>query len=217
MDISFKKKSGIYIIKTKINDRFYIGSAVNLYNRMHIHLTHLRKNKHCNSKLQRFVTKYGIENIFFECVELCDKQDLIKREQFYLDTLKPFYNIAKKAGSTLGTKITKEQSEKLSLLRKGKQNSLGRIQTEETKRKISKAAKKRGLHKNFLEASIKANIGRKHTKEHRQLISEKQKKITKNQESEIIELLKKGVFQKKIALKFGVSQRVISKINLGIY
>jgi len=217
MDISFKNKSGIYIIKTEINNRFYIGSAINLYNRMHTHLTHLKKNKHCNTKLQRFVNKHGIENLFFECVELCEKENLIIREQFYIDTLKPFYNIAKKAGSTLGTKITKEQSEKLSKLRKGKQNSLGRILSEETKQKISEKAKKRGLHPNFKEASIKANTGRKQTKEHRAKITEKQKKINNIQLLEINKLLKEGVFQKEIALKYNVSQRVIAKINLGIY
>ena len=217
MDISFKNKSGIYIIKTKINNRFYIGSAINLYNRKHTHLTHLKQNKHCNAKLQRFVNKYGIENLFFECVELCKKEDLIIREQFYIDKLNPFYNIAKIAGSTLGTKITKEQSEKLSKLRKGKQFSLGRVLSQVTKDKISKKAKQRGLHPNFIKASIKANTGRKHTKEHREKISAKQKKINKKQETEILNLLSKGCFQKELAIKYNVSQRVISKIKLGIY
>lgn len=217
MDISFKNKSGIYIIKTKINNRFYIGSAINLYNRKHTHLTHLKQKKHCNAKLQRFVNKHGIENIYFECVELCEKENLIKREQFYIDTLNPFYNIAKEAGSTLGTKITKEQSEKLSKLRKGKQNSLGRKYSKETILKMSQSAKKRGLHPNFVEASIKVNTGRKHTKEHRSKISEKQKKINEIQKKEILNLLSNGVFQKDIALKYNVSQRVISKIKLGIY
>jgi group I intron endonuclease len=217
MDISFKNKSGIYIIKTKNNNRFYIGSAINLYNRMHTHLTHLKQNKHCNAKLQRFVNKYGIENLFFECVELCDKDNLIKREQFYIDTLKPFYNIARIAGSTLGTKITKEQSEKLSKLRKGKQNSLGRKYSKETILKMSESAKKRGLHPAFKEASKKANTGRKHTKEHREKVSLKQKKINKQQEKEIIKLLSTGVFQNDIAKIYNVSQKVISKIKQGIY
>jgi group I intron endonuclease len=217
MDISFKNKSGIYIIKTKVNNRFYIGSAINLYSRMHTHLTHLKQNKHCNLKLQRFVNKYGIENLFFECIELCDKENLITKEQFYIDTLKPFYNIAKIAGSTLGIKITKEQSEKLSKLRKGKQNSLGRKYSKETIIKMSESAKKRGLHPNFKEASKKANTGRKHTKEHREKVSLKQKKITIEQQKEVVNLLLKGFFQKDIALKFNVSQRVISKIKLGIY
>jgi group I intron endonuclease len=217
MDISFKNKSGIYIIKTKINNRVYIGSAINLYNRKHTHLTHLKQNKHCNAKLQRFVNKYGIKNIYFECVEFCEKENLIKREQFYIDNLNPFYNIAKIAGSTLGAKITKEQSEKLSKLRKGKQNSLGRKYSKETILKMSESAKKRGLHPKFKEASILANTGRKQTKEHRAKVTEKQKKINNMQLLEINKMLKEGIFQKDIALKYNVSQRVISKIKLGIY
>lgn len=217
MDISFKNKSGIYIIKTKINNRFYIGSAVNLYSRKHTHLTHLRQNKHRNAKLQRFVNKYGIDNLFFECIELCEKEDLIIREQFYIDTLNPFYNIARIAGSTLGVKITKEQSEKLSKLRKGKKFSLGRVLSQETKDKISKKAKERGLHPNFIKASIKANRGRKHTKESIEKRVLKQKKINEIQKKEILNLLSNGVFQKDIALKYNVSQRVVSKIKLGIY
>jgi group I intron endonuclease len=217
MDISFKNKSGIYIIKTKINNRFYIGSAINLYNRMHTHLTHLKQNKHCNLKLQRFVNKYGIENIYFECIELCEKESLIIREQFYIDTLNPFYNISKIAGSTLGIKITKEQSEKLSKFRKGKQNSLGRKYSKETIIKMSESAKKRGLHPNFKKASVLANTGKKHTKEHREKISLKQKKINIKQQKEIIDLLSKGIFQNDIAKIYNVSQRVISKIKLGIY
>ena len=203
MDISFKNKSGIYIIKTKINNRFYIGSAINLYNR--------------NAKLQRFVNKYGIENLFFECVEFCEKENLIIREQFYINTLNPFYNIAKIAGSTLGTKITKEQSEKLSKLRKGKQFSLGRVLSKETKNKISEKAKERGLHKNFIKASIKANTGRKHTKENIEKRILEQKKINETQKTEILNLLSSGLIQKEIATKYNVSQRVISKIKLGIY
>ena len=217
MDISFKNKSGIYIIKTKINNRFYIGSAVNLYSRKHTHLTHLRQKKHRNAKLQRFVNKYGIDNLFFECIELCEKEDLIIREQFYIDTLNPFYNIARIAGSTLGVKITKEQSEKLSKLRKGKKFSLGRVLSQETKDKISKKAKERGLHPNFIKASIKANTGRKHTKENIEKRSLKQKKINESQKEEILQLLFNGYIQKDIAKRFNVSQRVISKIKLGIY
>ena len=217
MDITFKNKSGIYIIKTKINNRYYIGSAINLYNRKHIHLTHLKNNKHHNSKLQRFVNKYGIDNLYFECVELCEKEDLIKKEQFYIDTLNPYFNIAKIAGSNLGIKITKEQSEKLSKLRKGKQNSLGRKYSEETILKMKESAKKRGIHINFMNASKKANTGKKHTKEHRFKVSEKQKKINNIQLLEIKKMLKSSIFQKDIALKFNVSQRVISKIKLGIY
>jgi hypothetical protein len=38
---------------------------------------------------------------------------LLKREQYYLDNLKPQYNIVETAGSTLGYKHTEESIEKM--------------------------------------------------------------------------------------------------------
>jgi group I intron endonuclease len=43
-----------------------------------------------------------------EILEYCDSEDLIKREQYYLDLLEPKYNLLTKAGSTLGYKHTEE-------------------------------------------------------------------------------------------------------------
>ena len=48
-----------------------------------------------------------------EILEYCDSADTLKREQYYLDILKPEYNIAKIAGSTLGYKHTTESLEKM--------------------------------------------------------------------------------------------------------
>jgi excinuclease UvrABC nuclease subunit len=45
-------KSGIYCIKNIINDKMYIGSAVNLKTRRYEHFHFLTKNKHHNRHLQ---------------------------------------------------------------------------------------------------------------------------------------------------------------------
>jgi group I intron endonuclease len=39
-----------------------------------------------------------------EILQYCDQSDVISREQYYLDLLKPEYNILKTAGSPLGFK-----------------------------------------------------------------------------------------------------------------
>ena len=41
-------------------------------------------------------------------MEYCDKKETLLREQYYLDLLKPEYNILKKAGSPLGFKHSDE-------------------------------------------------------------------------------------------------------------
>ena len=41
-----------------------------------------------------------------EILEYCDKNNVIEREQYYMDLIKPQYNIVEIAGSTLGYKHT---------------------------------------------------------------------------------------------------------------
>nr|ATI20260.1 GIY-YIG endonuclease [Juglanconis oblonga]ATI20414.1 GIY-YIG endonuclease [Juglanconis oblonga] len=44
--------------------------------------------------------------ILDEILEYCDKSDCIAREQYYINTFSPFYNICSKAGSSLGRLTT---------------------------------------------------------------------------------------------------------------
>lgn len=105
--------SGIYKITNIINNKIYIGSAVNLKEREYEHFRRLNKNNHCNIILQNSYNKYKVENFKFEVIEKCDKKDLINKEQYYIDLLKPYYNICKIAGSKLGVKHKEESKLKL--------------------------------------------------------------------------------------------------------
>jgi group I intron endonuclease len=114
-----KSKGGlIYKIKNLINEDFYIGSTQNLNKRYYTHLNHIRTNKNTCVKLIRAVNKYGEENFSFEIIEKCNVEDLLNREQYYLDFLNPKYNISKKAGSNLGIKRTEETKLKKSISQK---------------------------------------------------------------------------------------------------
>jgi group I intron endonuclease len=105
-------KSGIYKIENQITKDVYIGSSVNLSNRKSRHFKDLEKNIHHSIILQRAVNKYGIENFNFIIIEKCDKNSLLIREQYYLDTLLPLYNILTIAGNSLGHVVSKETKEK---------------------------------------------------------------------------------------------------------
>lgn len=110
-----RKESGIYKIINLINNRIYIGSAVNLRYRNIHHYHFLSLNKHHSITLQRAWNKYKEQNFKFEILELVkDKSQLISREQYYIDLLKPEYNILKIAGSRLGSKHSKETRKHLS-------------------------------------------------------------------------------------------------------
>lgn len=111
------KKCGVYKIYHVDNlDAFYIGSASStkkwregFLERWKKHLKSLQNNNHSSVYLQRVANKYGIEGLRFDILEICDPEDCIIKEQFWLDLLKPFgkkgYNTCKIAGNTKGIKI----------------------------------------------------------------------------------------------------------------
>ena len=56
----------------------------------------------------------------FSLVELCQPNQCFDREQYYIDVLKPNYNILQFAGGTLGYKHTNETKKKISVAFTGK-------------------------------------------------------------------------------------------------
>lgn len=90
----FSKKSGIY--KIQINKKFYIGSSINLHNRFKQHKTSLNKNKSKNIHLQYSFNKYGKENVYYEILYEFINQpktvELLTKEKYYIDLLKPKFN-----------------------------------------------------------------------------------------------------------------------------
>jgi hypothetical protein len=66
-----------------------------------------------NRPIDKALLIYGFSNFRLEILEYCDKDDVLKREQYYLDLFKPEYNIVKTAGSTLGYKHTPESLAKM--------------------------------------------------------------------------------------------------------
>lgn len=155
-----KTLSCIYIILNVINNKRYIGSAKDFKVRKYRHLLALRKNQHGNIFLQRAFNKYGEENFKFEIIAIVkDINDLIEREQFYLDLLKPEYNICKIAGSALGRKHTSEAILKMSIFQKhyfsihGGRNK-GKKFTIEHRTNLSKAKKGIPAHNKGIPRSL---------------------------------------------------------------
>lgn len=107
-------KSGVYIIKSMIDNKIYIGSTKDFITRYKTHKSKLYRGIHHSVYLQNFYNKYGNEKLTFSIIEFCDKEHLIKREQYWLDKLKPQFNTRKIAENNEGTKRTQEQKDKIS-------------------------------------------------------------------------------------------------------
>lgn len=149
-----KLKSGIYKITNLVNNKIYIGQTVNFIKRKSEHFVKLHKNIHVNAHLQNSYNKYGLDSFVFEIIERCDLKILTEREQFYIDSLKPEYNICKIAKSPLGIKHTKEQNEAKSKRQKGKKKHEGFGEIQRKRLKGIKPSEK------CMEAAIKFNKNR---------------------------------------------------------
>ena len=100
-----KGKSGVYRWINTVTGSSYVGSSAVLNRRIKCYLdtNYLKTYKH-KSVIYSAILKYGLSVFRLEILEHCAKEDVTLREQFYLDTLKPTYNILKLAGSSLGFK-----------------------------------------------------------------------------------------------------------------
>jgi len=138
-------KSGIYRWNNLINSKTYLGSSANLAVRFNVYFN---KNRLLGSgkrmAINLALSKYGLDKFSLDIIEYCDKDKTIQKEQYYLDLLKPEYNILKKAGSVLGFKHSLISKKLMS------EKALGRVFSKETLEKMSKAGKGRKLLKSTI-------------------------------------------------------------------
>jgi group I intron endonuclease len=76
--------------------------------------------KKTNSYIYNSLLKYGYSNFILEILEHSDPNDILKREQYYLNQMNPEYNILKIAGSLKGFKHSLETKRNLSIINRGK-------------------------------------------------------------------------------------------------
>jgi group I intron endonuclease len=111
---------GVYIIKNKINKKYYIGSSVSIHKRWKKHILG-KGNKYLFNSIQ----KYGINNFEFSILEMVniesDRNILYLKEQYWMDLLnvndKNCYNINKIAKQNFTEKRDFDFRKKMSQIR----------------------------------------------------------------------------------------------------
>jgi group I intron endonuclease len=167
-----KNASGVYIIRNTVNEKVYIGSAVNFRNRYIGHLGGLKKGSHHSTLLQRFIQKYGVEVLIFDVLELTDreKRAILECEQKWIDFYEAHnsgkgFNAAPVAGSSMGVKRSAEYRHKMSTTKKGS------VMSEEARRKMSTAKSRRAISEETRRKTSTALIGHVVSEEARRKMS----------------------------------------------
>lgn len=166
--------SGVYKIVNLKNNKIYIGSSVNVYERWIAHKYHLRLGIHTNIYLQRTYNKYGIESLQFDIIEECGKEKLTEREQYWIDYYgglgsANLYNMKEPEGEHT---VLPEVSNKISQKLKGRKLSQEIIQkqvigrkgykhSDETKRKIGESNKGKVVSDETRKRISEANKGKR--------------------------------------------------------
>ena len=144
-----KGKAAIYRWVNKINGKTYVGSSVNLTVRFYKYYS-LKQLNLRKTTIHNALLKYGYSNFSLEILEYCTEGvNPIIREQYYLELLKPEYNILDKAGSLLGFKHKTETLEFFKNERKVSNSTreklskatTGRILSPELREKLSEVRK----------------------------------------------------------------------------
>ena len=230
---------GVYCIKNLINDKVYVGKAIDLSIRTKKHRPLLNRNIHHNPHLQASWNKYGegnFEVIILEYIE--NSEDLTKKEKEWMQILNSKnpeygYNIADSENGMLGHKHSRATKEKMSKNHAdffGKNGPFyGKTHTEEARRKISEAGKGR-KHTEEAKAKVsksllrnKRMLGKKLSLETKLKLSRalsgengSNSKLNELQVRIIKRLLEDGSWKhKEIAEIFNVSLNTITSINNG--
>jgi len=150
---------GIYKIINNSNNKFYIGSSVNIQQRWSAHKSLLKRGLHANKHLQSSWDKYGEDGFSFVVVEELEEDSILDREQELIEQSRSFVNEVgynKNLSTTAPMKGRKHSKEAIEKIRKA---STGMKHSQETKDKIGKAHKGKVVSKETRERLSKAKKG----------------------------------------------------------
>lgn len=104
---------GIY--RLSVEEHSYIGSSKNLYARLSEHRGDLGSGKHSNTFLQKVVSKYGLEAVIVDIIELCSREERTQREAYWIKELHSDMNFKDPITCELSEESKKKLSQSLKM------------------------------------------------------------------------------------------------------
>lgn len=211
----------------------YVGSAVDLSKRFNTYFTEnvLNQGRNINSYINRALLLHGYSAFSLTIIEYVDitnldkkeaRELILSREQFYLDSLNPEYNILLTAGSSLGYVHREESIALMSETKKGEKNPMfgktkeqspvyGKKHSKETLALISQTSKNR-LHSIETRAAMsESRKGLVKSEEHRANLSVAKGTAIYQYSSDLSTIINKFSSANKAAEYFNISRPTILK------
>lgn len=99
-----RNKSGVYCWYNISNKKLYIGSSINITNRLYCYFSYkYLENEILKSQslIYRSILKYDYIHFDLIILKYCNTNELLYWEQYFIDKIIPEYNILKKVRSNL--------------------------------------------------------------------------------------------------------------------
>jgi group I intron endonuclease len=193
-----EKIIGIYKITSPVG-RIYIGQSRDVEHRFKRYLS-MHESNSTQTRLHRSFKKYGVSSHTFEVIEHCNFSELNERERYWQD----FYNVLSKNGmncilqetDSLPKVYTKETLTKIS----GKNHWFyGKNHSDESKKKMSQAAKRRVVSdetrqklSSIRQGSGNQFYGKTHSDDSKQKMSQSAKNRNIDEQTELLRRSKIG-------------------------
>lgn len=206
---------GIYQIKNLVSGKLYIGSSNIVQKRWTQHRRELRTGIHSNPRLQNAWNKYGEENFEFSIVEVCDIDNLRNREQHFINSLSPFYNIADVVGMPYTPKAGSVEAYERCM--KGQPARTATLSTEECQERMSKAAKEVWTREGHREARSSETLELWNSAEYRMKQKVAHRKVDDRGRQIIQVLHREGYTKPDLAKEYNVSVGTIRRVILGLH
>lgn len=195
---------GIYAIKNLNNGKIYVGSSVDCLRRFSEHRTRLVRGVHINAKLQSAWNKHGASAFEFMVIaSVLRASDLSSVEQLFLDELavvRSGYNLSPTAGNTLGWKASEETRRRMSDAAKRRDHSVQVLAMAKATR-----GKKRPQHViDAIRASHLGSVASSETRAKQSASARARSRYSQDDRKAMYEMRQSGATWREIGKSFGV-------------